>query len=81
MWGKLSDENNPRLEQNQGDAMLFHLPNETQLMERNTPYMEVVVGVHNIFKFFGVDYVRRLNYLNNPQIKRNGIRFSVAMSF
>ena len=81
MWGKLSDKNNPRLEQNQGDAMLFRLPDETQLMERNTPYMEVVVGVHNIFKFFGVDYVRRLNYLNNPQIKRNGIRFSVAMSF
>ena len=50
-------------------------------MDRHTPYMELVAGVHNIFKFFGVDYVHRLNYHSLPHTKRHGVRFSVMMSF
>ena len=47
----------------------------------NTPYMEVAVGIRNIFKIFGVDYVRRLNYHDNPGIKKNGVRFNLTFSF
>ena len=50
-------------------------------MDKKTPYMEIVAGVHNIFKFFGVDFVHRLNYLNNRDVKKNGVRFTFAMSF
>ena len=81
MWGTLTDKNNPTLQRNQGDPLLFALPAETHLMDRHTPYMELVAGVHNIFKFFGVDYVHRLNYHSLPHTKRHGVRFSVMMSF
>jgi hypothetical protein len=47
----------------------------------STPYMEVAVGIRNIFKIFGVDYVRRLNYHDNPGTKKNGVRFNLTFSF
>lgn len=81
MWGTLTDKNNPRLPQNQADPVLFQLPETSYALDKKTPYMEAVVGVHNIFKFFGVDYVRRLTYLGNRDVKKNGIRFSFLMSF
>ena len=45
------------------------------------PYMELNVGVHNIFKFLRVDYVRRLNYLGLPNVKKNGVRFVLQFDF
>ena len=82
MWGTLTDKNNPRLlTQNATDELLFELPSTTQLMDRKVPYMELVVGVHNIFKFFAIDYVHRFNYNDVPGTKKNGIRFGFNMSF
>ena len=45
------------------------------------PYMELNVGLHNIFKIFRVDYVRRLNYLDYPGVKKNGVRFAFQFDF
>lgn len=81
MWGMISDKNNPYLERNAHDNMLFVMPEDSYVMDKNKPYWEVVFGVHNIFKFFGVDYVRRLSYTDLPGVKKNGVRFSFAMSF
>jgi len=82
MWGTLTDKNNPRLlTQNETDELLFELPSTTQLMDKKVPYMELVVGVHNIFKFFAIDYVHRFNYNDVPGTKKNGIRFGFNMSF
>ncbi len=81
MWGMISDKNNPYLERNAHDPMLFAMPDATHVMDKNKPYWEVVVGVHNIFRFFGIDYVRRLSYTDLPDVKKNGVRFSFAMSF
>ena len=82
MWGMLTDKNNPRLlTQNATDELLFELPSTTQLMDKKVPYMELVVGVHNIFKFFAIDYVHRFNYNDVPGTKKNGIRFGFNMSF
>jgi hypothetical protein len=53
----------------------------------DTPYMELSVGISNIFKVLTVQYVRRLNYNNMPDIyggdklKKNGIRFAVDFKF
>lgn len=80
MWGTLTDKNNPRLERNQNDPMLFQLPKETRLMDRNVPYWEVTVGVHNIFNLIAIDYVRRMNYRGDG-VKMNGVRFGFQMSF
>ena len=82
MWGTLTDKNNPRLlTQNATDELLFELPSTTLLMDKKVPYMELVVGVHNIFKFFAIDYVHRFNYNDVPGTKKNGIRFGFNMSF
>ena len=48
-------------------------------MDKNKPYLEVVAGVHNIFKFFGVDYVRRLTYNEITGVHNTGVRVSFLM--
>ena len=81
MWGTLTDKNNPFLERNRADNTLFQFPNGARVMDKKTPYWEVSVGVHNIFKFFGIDYVRRLNYYDHANISKWGIRMGFLMSF
>lgn len=45
------------------------------------PYMEASVGIANIFKFFRIDVVKRLNYLNNPSVSQWGIRGRFKFDF
>ena len=80
VWGTLTDKNNPYLEENQNDPVIFKFPSNSYTMGK-TPYLECVAGVHNIFKFFGVQYVRRLTYLHNYKVNRWGVRFNFMMSF
>jgi len=81
MWSTLTDKNNPFLDINKNDQVLLQFPDGAHVMDKNRPYWEVVVGVHNIFKFFAVDYVRRLSYNNNQGVHKNGVRFGFMMSF
>jgi hypothetical protein len=78
MWGHLTDKNNPTLHPN--DPILLQFPSESHIMS-NKPYWEALVGIHNIFKFFGVDYVRRLTYKDLPNVDKWGLRFNFMMSF
>ena len=78
MWGHLTSKNNPYLHPN--DPTLFKFPAESHIMS-NQPYWEALVGIHNIFKFFGVDYVRRLTYRNLPNVDMWGLRINFMMSF
>lgn len=80
MWSTVTSKNDPTLQSNQSDRILFQFPEGVGIMNKKVPYWEVVVGVHNIFKFFGVDYVRRMNY-HGPGIHKNGVRFGFMMSF
>lgn len=80
MWSTVTSKNDPTLLSNQSDRILFQFPEGVGIMNKKVPYWEVVVGVHNIFKFFGVDYVRRMNY-HGPGIHKNGVRFGFMMSF
>ena len=80
MWSTVTSKNDPTLMSNQSDRILFQFPEGVGIMDKKVPYWEVVVGVHNIFKFFGVDYVRRMNY-HGPGIHKNGVRFGFMMSF
>ena len=80
VWGHLTDKNNPYLEKNWADPTIFKFPTTSHVMN-DTPYWECVAGVHNIFKFFAVEYVRRLTYLHNENIDKWGIRFGFMMSF
>jgi hypothetical protein len=79
LWGNLSDKNNP--EKNPGNPRLMYFPEGTNIMNPNRPYMEMVVGVHNIFKFFRVEYVKRLTYKDLPSAPHWGIRYGVSLTF
>jgi hypothetical protein len=45
------------------------------------PYLEAAIGIHNIFRFFHVDYVRRFTHLDNPDATKHGIRLGFSMKF
>ena len=80
MYGKLTDKNNPFLEQNLTSDKLFLFPEGCHVMG-SKPYIEVVAGVHNIFKFLEIDYIHRMTYRDLDTAIRNGIRFAINMTF
>lgn len=89
-WGYLTDKNNPFLAQNANDDRLFYFPGHftqgggfnynSQLMEAKRPYVELIAGVHNIFKLLHVEYVHRINYLK-PGTQKWGLRFTFRATF
>jgi len=79
MWGGLSDKNNPYL--NPDDALLFAVPKGCYVMDTKKPYVEAVVGIHNIFKILHVEYVRRLTYNELPTSPKWGVRFMFRATF
>ena len=81
LWGGLSDRNNPTLPENQNDSYLMQLPEGTTIMSNSEPYAEIRVGLHNILKFFRIDYVRRLNYNETTTAPKNAIRLGFGLSF
>ncbi len=79
LWGKLTDKNNPML--NPNSSLLMQFPEGSTIMDPHRPYMEVSFGIHNIFKLFHVEYVRRLNYLDLPTAHKHGVRLMMQMTF
>ena len=79
LWGGLSDKNNPYL--NPTDELLFAVPKGCYIMDTKKPYMEAVVGIHNIFKILHVEYVRRLTYNELPTSPKWGVRFMFRATF
>lgn len=81
LFGGLNDQNNPNI-----TPGLMQFPtdangNSTTFKLNNTPYLEAGVGVENILKVFRVDLIRRLTYLNNPNVSPYGVRVSVYVVF
>jgi len=96
LWGGLSDKNNPFLASNATDNTLLEFPYKvdaagthhyTSTVMGKTPYMELSVGISNIFKVLTVQYVRRLNYYDvgdiygGDKLKKDGIRFAIEIKF
>ena len=50
-------------------------------MDPSRPYIELIAGIHNIFKIFHVQFVHRLNYNTLPTAKRNGVRIMMRLTF
>ena len=82
LYGGLDKHNNPNLNpQAQLATMgLMPLPKDkfgnpaTFILDRG-PYMEVSIGIGNILKILRVDLVRRITYIDNPNITKWGVRF------
>ena len=81
LWGALSDKNNPYLTKNSGSKVLLPFPEETQIMNPRIPYWEISVGVRGIFRFFQIEYVRRMNYNPPARGSKNSVRFGFTMMF
>ncbi len=89
VYGRLSDRNTPDPELNP------ELPTFTNNVDGvpltyifgDEPYMEGSIGITNIFKVLRVDLVKRLNYLDNPDVpelfntKGLGIRARFKVEF
>jgi len=75
LYGDLSDKNNPAYSDG-----LYLFPEGSYKMD-NKPYMEVGVGVENIFRFLRFDYVWRLTYRDLPDVDTSGLRVSFHFTF
>ncbi|MFN0015784.1 MAG: DUF5686 family protein [Saprospiraceae bacterium] len=81
LWGGLDETNRPTVENG-----LLHFPTSpegkplTYTLEKK-PYMEASVGIGNIFKVLRVDYIRRLSYLDHPNVAEWGVRARVQLEF
>ena len=51
------------------------------VMEHKKPYVELIVGIHNIFKIFHIEYVRRMNYIYGDETHKWGIRGIFRVTF
>ena len=80
MFGHLSEKNRPD-PLNTGELFKFPYENYEQCYLGTKPYMEVGVGIANIFKVLRVDYVRRLTYRDLPGIQKWGIRIELGVQF
>lgn len=81
LWGTLSDKNNPTLAANAGDGMLMEFPEGSYIMDSKRPYIELIAGIHNIFKIIHIQYVHRLNYNHLPTATKNGVRLMMRLTF
>ena len=81
LWGSLSDKNNPLLEQNRGNSRLMYFPEGCHVMDPHRPYAELVIGIHNVFKIWHIEYVRRLSYTDLPNSPKWGMRYVIALTF
>lgn len=70
MWGSLSSCN--------ADVSL---PVACHPMQSSRPYLEMSMGFHNIFRFFHVEYVRRLSYTQSNEGSKQGVRFRFSLKF
>jgi hypothetical protein len=81
LYGGIREENNPSvhpelyqfLRDGQGQQVAFALGRQ--------PYAEASVGLANIFKLFRLDIVRRLTYLDNPNVAQWGLRGRFKIDF
>ncbi len=81
LWGALSDKNNPYLAENAGSSVLMLFPDESRIMNPRIPYWEISAGVRGIFRFFQIEWVRRMNYNPPTRGHRNSIRLGFTMMF
>ena len=81
LWGTLTDKNNPTLAANAGDGMLMEFPEGSYIMDSKRPYIELIAGIHNIFKIIHIQYVHRLNYNHLPTATKNGVRLMMRLTF
>lgn len=80
MFGNLSEKNRPD-PMNTGSLFKFPYENDSYHYLHSEPYVEIAVGVENIFRVLRIDYVRRLTYRDLPGIDKDGVRIKLHVQF
>jgi Family of unknown function (DUF5686)/CarboxypepD_reg-like domain len=81
LWGGIDAKNLPS---NENSLLRFPVDGNGQVLTHSLdkkPYIETSVGISNIFRVIRIDYVRRLNYIDLPNVSKSGIRARVKMEF
>lgn len=81
LWGALSDKNNPYLERNAQSRVLMGFPDGSYLLDPKVPYWEISLGIRSIFRFFQIEYVRRMNYNDHSHGHKNSVRLGFTLMF
>ena len=86
IYGRLSDRNNP----NKNPELIQFIEEEGEIITHtleDKPYLEAGFGVGNIAKFLRIDAVRRLTYLDHPDVpslfgvRGLGLRMKIKFEF
>lgn len=81
LYGGLREENNPTYNADVYKWQTNEVGEISSFTFTNKPYIEASVGLSNIFKILRVDYVHRLNYLDQPNVPNWGIRARFKFDF
>jgi hypothetical protein len=66
---------------NDKHSSVMLLPTYTKKLSLTKPYIEAGVGIENIFKFIRIDAVWRLSYLDSPDARKFGVKFTFTGDF
>ena len=81
LYGGLRPENNPNVQPELYQFLQDQQGRPTTFALGKQPYAEASVGVSNIFKLFRLDVVKRLNYLDHPNVAEWGLRGRFKLDF
>ena len=84
IYGSLSDKNDPMALNEDGSYMnpdLLMWPAEDVAYKMDRPYMEISIGLDNVFKVVRMEYVHRLNYFEHDHIHKNGFQATIHLTF
>lgn len=77
VYGSMSRASQNLIVESTDPALEIQPPGQLSLRK---PYIELGYGVENIFKFFRIDFVHRLSYLNNPDVRKFGVFGTVQLT-
>jgi hypothetical protein len=81
IYGSVSKQNKALNTQNLYKFPIDDLGNPITYSLDKKPYIETSVGISNIFRFFRIDLVNRLTYLDHPNVAPTGIRMRFKFDF
>ncbi|MFI5217905.1 MAG: DUF5686 family protein [Bacteroidia bacterium] len=82
LYGRITDNNNPAY--HPGELFIFPIDENGKPITftlEGKPYIEVSAGVMNVFKILRVEIIKRLTYLDNPNVSDIGFRARAKFDF
>ena len=81
LFGGITDPNNPDVTDGLMQFPTDLSGNQTTFALKDKPYMEVGIGITNIFKILRIDFVRRLSYLDYPNVSSWSVLGKFVLDF